>query len=38
MAEQFKVRFSLLFKFVIAIALLIVITSVILTDFFTKAG
>ena len=36
MSEQFKVRFSLLFKFVIAIALLIVITSVILTRFLQK--
>lgn len=36
MAETFKVKFSLLFKFVIAIALLIVITSVILTRFFLQ--
>ena len=36
MTEQPKVKFSLLFKFVIAIALLIVITSVILTRFFLQ--
>ena len=36
MAEQAKVKFSLLFKFVIAIALLIIITSVILTRFFLQ--
>ena len=38
MAEKPKVKFSLLFKFVIAIALLIVVTSVILTVFLAKAG
>ncbi|MBL6723064.1 MAG: HAMP domain-containing protein [Candidatus Margulisbacteria bacterium] len=36
MAEKPKVKFSLLFKFVIAIALLIVVTSVILTRFFLQ--
>lgn len=36
MSEKKKVRFSLLFKFVIAIAILIVITSVILTRFFLE--
>ena len=36
MPEKTKVKFSLLFKFVIAIALLIVITSVILTRFFLQ--
>jgi class 3 adenylate cyclase/HAMP domain-containing protein len=36
MAKKSKVKFSLLFKFVIAIALLIIITSVILTRFFLQ--
>ena len=35
-SNQQTVRFSLLFKFVIAIALLIVITSVMLTRFFLQ--
>ena len=36
MAKDKRVKFSLLFKFVIAIALLIIITSVMLTRFFLQ--